>query len=149
MSMINCCMIICHSPISQNLCLIPPFSWVLYECKSNSFPVHLKNIFLVCNLPCSCQNKPNSFCYVFGEVLKGKGSHYQNTWEKLMNCIFCCKFIDEDKVWVPRLCCSSCSRTMADWLKGIHKLMLFAVLMVWLEPWHHLKDCCVASPRPL
>jgi hypothetical protein len=43
----------------------------------------------VCNMSHSCQNKPNSFCYVCGEVVlkSQKKPHCQNFWEKLTNCI--------------------------------------------------------------
>lgn len=143
MSMINCCMIICHIPISQNL-WFHPWSWVLYECKSNSFPVHLKSIFLVWNLSRSCLNKLNSFCCICGEVLKGKGCHYQNSWERLMNWIFAvrseikikfgCRGFAEahvQELWqlverYPQIDAFCCSNGMA-WALTLLKRLLFCM----------------------
>jgi hypothetical protein len=47
---------------------------------------------------------------------------------------------DQDKVWTPKICCGSCSRTLAGWLKGTHRSMPLAAPMVWREPRNHLDD---------
>jgi hypothetical protein len=54
---------------------------------------------------------------------------------------FGCKMGDNERVWVPKICCSSCSRALAGWLKGTHKSMPFAVLMVWREARDRINDC--------
>jgi hypothetical protein len=54
---------------------------------------------------------------------------------------FGCKVRDQDKVWALKICCSSWTGTLAGWLKGTHKSMPFAVLMLWREPQVHLNDC--------
>jgi hypothetical protein len=90
----------------------------------------------------SCQNKPNSFCYICGEVvLKSERRPLSQFVRKAYELYFGCKVGDQDKVWVPKICCSSCSRTLVGWLKGTHKSMPFAVPMARREPREHLNDC--------
>ena len=42
-----------------------------------------------------------------------------------------CKAGDHDKVWAPKICFSSCTRTLTGWLKDTHRSMPFAVPMIW------------------
>jgi hypothetical protein len=115
---------------------------VLHQCRSNRFPVCLKSIFLARNMSRSCQNKPNSFRCMCGEVvLKSQRKPLSQFVRKTCELYFGCKVGDQDKVWVPKICCSSCSRTWAGRLKGTHKSMHFAVPMVWREPRDRLNDC--------
>jgi hypothetical protein len=138
MSVVNCRVIICRGPISQNLSLIPPS----IQCKSNSFPACFKSIFLARNMSRSRQNKPNSFCYICGEVvLKSQTKPLSQLVRKAYELYFGCEVGHEDKVLAPKVCCSSCSRTLAGRLKGTHKSVTFAVPMVWREPRDHLNDC--------
>ena len=51
---------------------------------------------------------------------------------------FGCKVRNRDESWAPKICSSSCSRSLAGWWKVTHKSMPFAVLMVWHEPQDHL-----------
>ena len=74
----------------------------------------------------SFQNKPDSFCYICGE---------------LASFISAVRLAIRVKVWAPKICCGSCSRTLTGWLKGTHRSMPFAVQMVWLEPCSHLDHC--------
>jgi hypothetical protein len=96
----------------------------------------------------SCQNKPNSFWYICGEVvLKSQRKPLSQLVRNAYELYFGCKVGDQDKVWAPKICCSSCSRTLAGWFKGTHKSVPFAVPMVWREHRHHLKNCCFCMTK--
>lgn len=89
-----------------------------------------------------CVNKPDNFCYICGEVTaKAYQKPLSSLVKKAYELYFGCKVGDEDKSWAPKMCCSSCSRTLTGWLKGTHKSMPFAVPMVWREPRNHVDDC--------
>jgi len=65
-------------------------------------------------MACSCQNNPNSFCYICGEVvLKSDGKPLPKLVENAYELHCGCKVGDGDKVWAPSICCSSCSRILA------------------------------------
>jgi hypothetical protein len=90
----------------------------------------------------SCQNKLNSFCYICSKVaLKLQRKPLLQLMRKGYDLYFGCKVRDQDKVWAPKICCSSCSRTLAGWLTGTHKLMRSALPMVWRQPREHLNNC--------
>jgi hypothetical protein len=90
-------------------------------------------------MSCSCQS---SFCDICSKVaLKLQRKLLSQYVRKAYELYFGCKVGDQDKIWAPKICCSSCSRTLAGWLKGTHKSMPFAVLMMWCEPKDSLKDC--------
>ena len=103
-SVVNCCIIIGHSPVFQNLFDSTPPYWVSHQCKSNSFPVCLERIFLVFNMSCSYQNKPNSFCYICSEVVwKSQRKPLSKLVRKAYELYFGCKIGDQDKVWAPKI----------------------------------------------
>jgi hypothetical protein len=82
----------------------------------------------------SCQNKPNSFCYICGEVvLKLQRKLLPQLLKKAYELYFGCMVGDQDKIWVPKICCCSRSRTLTDWLYGPQKSMPFDVPMVRRE----------------
>jgi hypothetical protein len=90
-------------------------------------------------MSCSCQN---SFCFICGEVvLKSQRKPLSQLVIKVYVLYFGCKVRDQDQILALKVCCKSCSRTLAGWLKGTHKSLPFAVLMVWLEPKDCLKGC--------
>ena len=60
---------------------------------------------------------------------------------KAYHLYFGCQVGDQDKIWAPKFCCNSCSRTLLGWTKGTHTSMPFAIPMVWREPKNHLNDC--------
>lgn len=89
-----------------------------------------------------CVNKADKFCYICGEVTaKAYQKPISSLVKKAYELYFGCKVGDQDKSWAPKVCCSSCSRTLTGWLKGTHKSMPFAVPMVWREPRNHVDDC--------
>jgi hypothetical protein len=109
--------------------------------QTNIFPGCFKSIF-VCNTSRSRQNKPNCFRYICGEVAwkwprKALSQLVRNAYELC----FCSNVRAQDKIWAPKICCSSHSRTLARWLKGTHKSMPSAVPTVWRQPRNHLNDC--------
>jgi len=130
MSVINFCTMICCGPIPQNLSPIPP-SILSVVTVQKTFPVCFKSIFLVCNMSRSCQNRLNSFCHICSKVpLKSQRKPLSKLMRRAYELHFDCKIRDQDMVWVLRICCSSCSRTLASWFKGTHKSISFAVLML-------------------
>ena len=52
-----------------------------------------------------------------------------------------CKVGDQDKIWVPHICCKTCYAALTQWLNGKRKGMLFAVPMIWREQTNHSTDC--------
>ena len=89
-----------------------------------------------------CVNKADSFCYICGEVTaKAYQKPISSLVKKAYELYFGCKVGDQDRSWAPKMCCSSCSRTLTGCLKGTHKSMPFAVPMVWREPRNHVDDC--------
>jgi hypothetical protein len=58
-----------------------------------------KSILLVCNMSRSCQNKPNSFSYICGEVeLKSQRKPLPQLVRKAYELYFGCKVGDQDEV---------------------------------------------------
>jgi hypothetical protein len=144
MSVTNCCMI--GDLISQNLSLIAPSipSAVQYQCKSNSFPVCLKSVFLVRNMSLSCQNKSNSFCYICSEVvLKSQRKSLSELVRKAYELYFGCE-VGDDKLGRRRfarahvqglwqVCCkvptvsAFCCSDDVKWASRLRKGLLFFV----------------------
>ena len=54
---------------------------------------------------------------------------------------FSCKVGDQEKPWVPHICCNSSVTALNEWLKKKRKAMPFAVAMIWREPTDHVNDC--------
>jgi hypothetical protein len=80
-------------------------------------------------------------------VLKSQRKPLSQLVRKAYELYFGRKVADQDKVWAPKICCSSCSRTLARRLTGTHKSMPSAVPMLWREPRVPLNDCyfCVTK----
>jgi hypothetical protein len=63
--------------------------------------VCFKNIFLVPNISCACQN---SFCYICGEVvLKSQRKPLSQLVRKAYELYFGCKVGDQDKIWALKI----------------------------------------------
>jgi hypothetical protein len=126
--------------ISRPLLSKPQFHSTLYPegCASAKVTVslgELKVFFLCPTLSRSCQN---TFPYICSEVvLKSQRKPLSQAVKKAYELYFGRKLEDQDKIWAPKSCCSSCSRALAGCLEGTHKSMPFAVQMAWHEP----KDC--------
>jgi len=86
---------------------------VLYQCKSNS-TLCFRSFFPLLNMICSCHNNPNSFCYICVEVvLKSHGKPLPKLVGNAYELHCGSKIGGEENLWGPRICCSSCSRTLA------------------------------------
>ena len=87
-------------------------------------------------------DKANSSCYGCGDfttvaqhrtitpLLRSTYFHY-----------FDCKTGDQDKSWVPHICCKLCYSGLTVWLNGKEAAFYFAVSMVWRKPRSHADDC--------
>lgn len=53
---------------------------------------------------------------------------------------FSLKVEDQDKLWLPQICCNSCSFILREWLKNKTQFMAFEVPMVWRKPTNHTDD---------
>jgi len=62
----------------------------------------------------SCQNKLNNFCHICSEVLlKSQRKPLSKLIRTAYELYIGCTIRDQDMVWVLRICCRSCSRTLA------------------------------------
>lgn len=52
-----------------------------------------------------------------------------------------CTIGDQDKSWLPHICCTVCYFGLTQWLNGKRKAMPFAVPMVWHKLKDHHSDC--------
>jgi hypothetical protein len=101
-------------------------------------------------MPRNCANSADSFCYICGEVtLASQKRAISPIVKKAYQFYFGCKIGDQDKVWAPHICCSTCARDLPKWLKGEKVAMPFAVPMVWREPSNHVNDCYYCMVPPL
>jgi len=97
-----------------------------------------------------CRNSSDSFCYICGEfTTKAQKKDISPLVKKAYELYFGCKVGDQDKNWVPHVCCSYCSVTLTAWIKGTRKCMPFAVPMIWREQRDHTTDCyfCLTNVR--
>jgi hypothetical protein len=55
---------------------------------------------------------------------------------------------DQDKKWVPQICCLTCVKHLTGWAEGFRHMNL-AIPMVWREPQDHSLDCyfCIMQIR--
>ena len=89
-----------------------------------------------------CQNHPDSFCYICGElVLKSKHRNITPTIKFAYEQYFGCKLGDQDKCWAPHISCQRCAKVLLAWIQGVRKQMPFAIPMIWTEPTNHATDC--------
>jgi hypothetical protein len=139
--MVNSRAIICHGPFSQNLSLIPPFILRVASVQSK-FPWVIQKYFS------SVQQvtfwPKQLLLHLRRSDIKIAKEATDITREKSYELYFRCKVGDQDQIWGPKICCSSCSRTLAGWLKGTHKSVPFAAPVVWRELKGCLKDCYFA-----
>ena len=49
---------------------------------------------------------------------------------------------DEDKGWVPHICCITCVMLLTGWVNGLRQI-LFTVPIVWREPKDHSSKCYI------
>jgi hypothetical protein len=59
---------------------------------------------------CGCLNKPNCFYYVCGKFKpKAKCKTISPLMKNAYKLYFGCALGDQDKMWVPHICCISCA----------------------------------------
>ncbi|XP_073533089.1 uncharacterized protein [Phyllobates terribilis] len=101
------------------------------------------------DIPRSCINKADSFCYICGEVIFASQRRNMTTMiRKAYNLYFGCRIGDQDKSWAPHICCNTCASHLTQWLHGKRQSMPFAVPMIWREPTNHTTNCyfCMVPP---
>jgi hypothetical protein len=62
---------------------------------------------------------------------------------------FGCKIDDQDRSWVPHICCRKCTTRLSLWLNGKIHAKPFALLMAWREPNNHATDCYFCKVPPV
>ena len=90
----------------------------------------------------SCKTKPDSFCYICGELTLKK---YRRTLtanvKRLYYAYFGWAVGNQDNVWAPHHCCLDCNNKLSKWFAGKNVSLEFAVLMIWGEQKDYITDC--------
>ena len=89
-----------------------------------------------------CKNDPNKFCYICDELTFAKEKRSITSHiKKLYKAYFHCDIGDQEKTWVPQVCCLTCVKTLSAWYanKNIH--IKIGVPMIWRERKDHSNDC--------
>lgn len=88
-----------------------------------------------------CLNDPDNFCYVCGEfTFVSQRREITTKIEKCFQDCFGQPVTNQDKYWVPHICCVSCVRLLSrSSAKSRH--VFFATPMIWFEPTNHIDDC--------
>ena len=105
----------------------------------------------------SCLNHPDRFCYVYGKFTPAsQKKNFTKSVKVAYAHSFVCKISDQDKAWVPYICCKNCYIGLAQWLNGKRKSMPFAVPIIWREPTnqkvslifktHQVQNCTARMP---
>jgi hypothetical protein len=62
-------------------------------------------------MPRQCLNQLDTFCYVCGELIfKSQRQNFFPLIKKCYEVYFGCKVSDQDKSWVPHICCATSVR---------------------------------------
>lgn len=89
-----------------------------------------------------CVNSPDLFCYICGEFTpKSKKKPLSDLIKQCYQAYFNRVVRNQDKSWVPKVCCLRCYTYLNGWCKGTTKKMPFGTPMVWMEPTNHAVDC--------
>ncbi|XP_029451745.1 zinc finger protein 544-like isoform X3 [Rhinatrema bivittatum] len=100
-------------------------------------------------MPRTCVNNADNFCYVCGEVTFASQKRSITALVKRAYYLyFGCKIGDQDKSWAPHICCNTCATNLHQWLNRKRKSMPFALPMIWREPTDHIANCyfCMVPP---
>lgn len=98
-------------------------------------------------MPRKCANI--NFCYVCGNVTSATQRRPITPLVKTAyHHYFGVTVGDQEKPWVPHICCNSCSVNLVAWLKNKGRSMRFGVPMIWREPRNHVDDFyfCLVAP---
>ena len=78
--------------------------------------------------------QPGYVFYVCGEFTVPAQRHSLTPLVKMAyEQYFGCKVGDQDKLWVPHICCGACTTRLRKWLQGSRPSMSFAVPKIWRE----------------
>ena len=78
-----------------------------------------------------CKNSPDRFCYVCGKVTFSDQQFTITTLAKsLYSAYFGIRLGDQDKSFVPHICCKACDVALRHWNEGAANCMSFGGLMV-------------------
>ena len=97
----------------------------------------------------SCVSSMDLFCYVCGEeTLASQRRSITPLIKKANHLYFGYKLGDQDKKRAPHIVCKSRAIRLGGWISLKGMAMLFAVPLVWREPWNHSRDCyfCLTTP---
>jgi hypothetical protein len=99
-------------------------------------------------VPRNCVNSPDNFAIFAKKLLFNTETSINTDFEKAYECYFGCKVVNQDKKWVPHVCCISCATIPHEWLNNKGRSVRFALPMILREPTDHLTDCyfCVVPP---
>jgi len=89
-----------------------------------------------------CVNSSDLFCFVCG--LYSPKRQQKRITPLIMKCYrayFGFDIRNQDKYWVPHMCCTSCHKNLSEWFNGKKKEMPFGQPMLWREPKDHVSDC--------
>ena len=70
-------------------------------------------------MPHNFVNSADNFCYICGEVTFARQRKaITMIVKKVYHLYFGCKIGDQDKSWVPHICCRKCATNLSQWLNG-------------------------------
>ena len=89
-----------------------------------------------------CRTDPSRFCYICGELTFAREKRSITSHiKKIYDTYFDCCLGDQDKSWVPHVCCVRCVKTLSAWYAGKNLHMKFGVPMIWREQKDNSNDC--------
>ena len=89
----------------------------------------------------SCRNKPDVFCYMWGEYTIAPNRKPVTSFiTRAYHAYFGIKLADQDKTCVPHMISKVCTETLRGWTNGKRSLN-FGIPMVWRKPTNHVTDC--------
>lgn len=96
-----------------------------------------------------CKNDPDKFCYICGEItFVSQRRNLTPLIKKLYESYFGFPVRQQDKVWVPHICCVTCVGLLTGWEKR-SRSMPFGIPMIWMEPINHSTNCyfCLTNTK--
>lgn len=89
-----------------------------------------------------CVNSPDFFCFICGLYSpKSQKKPITPLITKCYRAYFGLDVRNQDKYWVPHMCCFSCHKNLTNWFNGKPTKMPFGQPMIWREPKDHVSDC--------
>ncbi|KAJ4447527.1 hypothetical protein ANN_09534 [Periplaneta americana] len=132
------------------------FRNILWNKSSNFLPLEVDHKNLVAVILCSSGTTglPKGVMLTHANILhaveyvcmwqvhskKKKKKPINDLVKKAYKLYFDCILGYQDKSFASHIACITCVTTLAEWIKGNHSTMLFAIPMVWCEPKDHVMD---------